>query len=89
MIDYQSSSSGFVNNIQKRDEQTMYSLQPRDQVVDQRAERDMKRAADSSMVRCRSDHLDEFFVPLDDPKEEITEQWQDGLQDWCTCWDAC
>ena len=88
MIDYQNSSSSFVKSVQKRDEQTMDSLQPRDQVVDQRGEPDEKRAADSSMVRCRSDHLDELFVPLDDPNVEITEQWQDGLQDWCTCRDA-
>ena len=57
MIEYQNSSSGFVNCVQKRDEQTMDSLQPRDQVVDRRAEPDEKRPADSSMVRCRSDHL--------------------------------
>ena len=55
MIDYQTSSSGFVSGVQKRDEQTMDSLQPRDQVVDNRAEPDEKRAADSSMVRCRND----------------------------------
>ena len=46
------------------------------------AEPDEKRAADSSVVRCRSGHPDEFIVPLDDPNEEITEQWQDGLHDW-------
>ena len=49
---------------------------------------DEKRSADSLMVRCRSDHLDEFVVPFADPKEEITEQWQDGLHDWYTCRDA-
>ena len=42
-------------------------------------------AADSSMVRCRSDHPDEFIVPLDDPNEEIAEEWQDGLRDWYIC----
>ena len=42
-------------------------------------------AADSSLVRCKSDHLDEFIVPLDDPNEEITEQWQGGLHGWYTC----
>ena len=31
---------------------------------------------------------DEFIVPLDDPNEEITEQWQDGLHVWCTCRDG-
>ena len=35
----------------------------------------------SSMVRCTSDHPDEFIVPLDHPNEEITEQWLDGLPD--------
>ena len=33
----------------------------------------------------RSDYSDEFVVPLDDPNEEITEQWQDDLHDWYTC----
>ena len=63
MIDYHNSSSSVVKSVQKRDEQTMDSLQPRDQVVDKRAEPDEKRAADSSMVRCKSDHPDEFIVP--------------------------
>ena len=40
------------------------------------------------MVRCRSGHPDEFAVPLNDPNEVITEQWQDGLHDWYTCRDA-
>ena len=31
---------------------------------------------------------DELVVPLDDPNEVITEQWQDGLHDWYTCRDA-
>ena len=65
----------------------MDSLQPRDQIVDKRAEPVEKRAADSSMVRCRSGYLDEFIVTLDDPNEEMTEQWQDGLPDWYTCRD--
>ena len=65
----------------------MDSLQRRDQVVDKRAEPDEKRAADSSMVRCRSGQPDKFLVPLDDPNEEITERWQDGLHDWYTCRD--
>ena len=59
----------------------MDSLQPRDQVVDKRAEPEEKRAFGSSMVRCRSDHLDECMVPLDDPNEEITERRRDGLHD--------
>ena len=67
MIDYQ-----------MRDEQTMDSLQPRDLVVDKRAEPDEKDAADSSMFCCRSAHPDEFIVLLDDPNQEIAEQWQDG-----------
>ena len=87
-IDHQNSSLGFVNSVPKRDEQTMDSLQPRDQVVDKRAEPDEKTAADSSMVRCRSDHPDEFMVPLDDANEEITEQCQDGFHDWYTCPDG-
>ena len=86
IIGYHNSSSGFVSGVQRCDEQTtgaisMWSLQPRNQVVDERAERDERRAADSSMVRRRSDHPDEFVVPWDDPNEEITEQWQDGLHD--------
>ena len=28
------------------------------------------------------DHPVEFAVHLDDPNEEITEQWQDGLHEW-------
>ena len=39
------------------------------------------------MVSGRSDPLDDFVVPLDDPNEEITEQWQDGLHEWYTCRD--
>ena len=62
-------------SVQKRDEQTVDSLQPRDQVVDKRAEPDEERAAESSMVRSRRDHPYEFTVPLDDPNEEIPEQW--------------
>ena len=87
MIDYQNSSSSFVNSVQKRDEQTMGSLQSRDQVADKRAEPDEKRTANSSIIRCRSDPLHEFVVPLGDPNEEITEQRQDGLHDWYTCRD--
>ena len=41
-------------------------------------------AADSSMVRCKSDHPDEFIAFWDDPNEEITEQWQGGLHGWYT-----
>ena len=61
-----------MSSVQRRDEQTagatsMDSLQPRDQVVDKRAEPDEKRAADS-MVRRKSDHPDDFVVPSDDPR---------------------
>ena len=52
VIDCQNSPSGVVNGFQKRDEQTTDSSQPRDQVVDKRAEPDEERAADSSMVLC-------------------------------------
>ena len=64
--------------------QTKASLQPKDQVVDKRAEPNEEMAAHSS-VRCRTDHFDEFTVPLDDPNEEVTEQWQDGVHDCYTC----
>ena len=36
MIDYQNYSSSFVNSVQKRDEQTMDSLQPSDQLSQMR-----------------------------------------------------
>ena len=39
------------------------------------------------MVLCRSDHPDEFTVPLDDPDEETTKRWQDDLHDRYTCRD--
>ena len=81
MIDYQKSPSSFVNNFQ-RNEQVMESLQSRNQVVDKRAEPDEKRAGNSPLVRRRSDHPVESAVDLDDPNEEITEQWQDGLHEW-------
>ena len=51
-------------------------------VVDKRAEPGEKRAGISTLVRRRSDHPVEFAVHLDDPNEEITEQWQDGLHEW-------
>ena len=81
MIDYQNSPSSVVNGFQKRDEQTMGSSQPRDQATDKRTESDEERAADSSMVLGRSDHFGAFIVSLEDPNEEITEEWQDGLHD--------
>ena len=81
MIDYQNSRSSFVNNFQ-RNEQVMESMQSRNQVVDKRAEPDEKRAGNSPLVRRRSDHPVEFAVYLDDPNEEITEPWQDGLHEW-------
>ena len=87
MIDFQSTSSSICTDFQKRDEQTMGSLQPRNQVADRRAEPDEERAADSSMVTCGRDPSDFSIVPLDDPNEEITEQWQDGIHDGYICRD--
>ena len=81
MIDHQNFSSSGVNNFQRCDEQIMDSLQSRNQVVDKRAEPDEKRAGNSPLVRHRSDHPVEFAVHLDDPNEEITEHWQDGLHE--------
>ena len=62
---------------QKRDEQTMDPLQSRNQVADRRVEPDEERAADSSVVTGGSDPPDDFLVSLDEPNEEITEQWHD------------
>ena len=67
--------------------QTMGSLQPRNQVADRRAEPDEERVADFSVVTDGRDSSDDFLVSLDDPNEEITEQWQDGLHDWYICRD--
>ena len=64
MIAYQNSPSSVVNGFQKRDEQTVGSLQPRSQVADKRAEPDEERAADSSMVSGKSDPPDDFIVPF-------------------------
>ena len=50
MIDFQSWSSSICTDFQKRDEQTMGSLQSRNQVADIRAEQDAERTADSSVV---------------------------------------
>ena len=82
MIDFQSSSSNICTDFEKRDEQTMGSLQPRNQVADRRAEPDEERAADSSVVTGGSDPPDDFPVSLDEPNEEITEQWHDDLHEW-------
>ena len=82
MVDYQNSPSSVVNNFLKCNEQIMDSLQSRNHVVDKRAEPGEKRAGNSTLVRRRSDHPVEFAVHLDDPNEEITEQWQDGLHEW-------
>ena len=87
MIDYQNSPSSGVNGFQKRDEQTMGSLQPRNQVADRRAEPDEERVADFAVATDGRDSSDDFSVSLDDPNEEITEQWQDGLHDWYVCRD--
>ena len=78
MIDYQSSPSSVVNNFQKCDEQII------------------KRAGNFMSIcrrsvetvpgeRIASDHPVEFAVHLDDPNEEITEHWQDGLHEWYIC----
>ena len=83
---FQSSSTSMCTDFQKHDEQTMGSLQPRNQVGDRRAEPDEERAADS-VVTGGSDPPDDFIVPSDDPNEEITEQWQDGLREWYICRD--
>ena len=72
MVDFQSSSSSICTDFQKRDEQTMGSLQPRTpvaQLVDRRPEPDEERAADSSVVTGGSDPPDDFPVSLDDPNE--------------------
>ena len=42
---------------------------------------------DSSMVTGGSDPPDDFPVSLDEPNEEITEQWHDDLHEWYTCRD--
>ena len=73
MIDFQSSSSSICTDLQKRDEQTMGSLQPRNQVADRRVEPDGERVADFSVVTDGHDSSDDFIVPLDDPNEEITD----------------
>ena len=39
------------------------------------------------MVSGKSDPPDDYMVPVDDPNEEITEQWQDGLHEWYSCRD--
>ena len=39
------------------------------------------------MVTGGSDPPDDFPVPLDDPNEEITEQWHDDLHEWYICRD--
>ena len=82
MIDVQSSSSSICSDFKKRDDQTMGSVQPRNQVADRRAESDEERAADSSVVTGGNDPPDDFPVSLDGPNEEITEQWHDDLHDW-------
>ena len=74
MIDFQSSSSSICTDLQKRDEQTMSLLQPRNQVADRRAEPDEERVAVFSVVTDGRDSSDDFPVSLDEPNEEITEQ---------------
>ena len=46
------------------------------------------RLSVSSLHHRSRDHLAEFVVHLDDPNEQITEHWQDGLHDWYTCGDT-
>ena len=77
MFDFQSFSSSICTDLQKRDEQTLGSLQPRNQVADRRDEPDEERVADFSVVTDGRDSSDDFIVSLDDLNEEITEQWQD------------
>ena len=50
-------------------------------------ELNQERDANSSMVTGRSDPLDDFPVPSDDPSEEIIEQWHDDLHEWYVCGD--
>ena len=88
MNDFQSSSSSICPDFQKRDDQTMGSVQPRNQVADRRAEADEERAADSSVVTGGSDPPDDFPVSLDEPNGEITEQWHDDLHEWYICRDV-
>ena len=83
----ESSSSSICPDFQKRDEQTVGSLEPRNQVADRRAESDEERAADSSVVNGGSDPPDDFRVSLDEPSEEITEQWHDDFHGWYICRD--
>ena len=85
--DYQNSPSSICTDFQKCDEQTMGSMQPKNQVADRRSEPDEERTADSSVVTGGRDPPDDFPVSLDEPNEEITEQWQDGLHEWYICRD--
>ena len=39
------------------------------------------------MVTGGHDPCDDFIVALDDPNEEITEQWHDDLHEWYICRD--
>ena len=87
MMNFHSFSSSICTDCQRRNEQTMGSLQPRNQVADRRAEPDEERAADSSVVPGGSDSPDDFHVSLDEPNEEITGHWHDDLQEWHICRD--
>ena len=46
------------------------------------------RLSVSSLLHCSSDRLAEFVVHPDDPNEQTTEHWQEGLHDWYTCVDT-
>ena len=87
MNDFQNFSPNICTDFQKRDEQTMGSLQARNQVADRRAEADEERAADSSVVTGGSVPSDDFPVSLDEPNEDITQQWHDDLHEWYICRD--
>ena len=58
MTDVQYSPSSVVSGFQERDEQTMDSLRPRNQVADKRAGPDEERDEDSSLFSSRSDPPD-------------------------------
>ena len=78
VIDFQSSSSSMCTDLQKRREIKLLT----DELSQMRRELRI-----FSVVTDGRDSSDDFTVSLDDPNEEITEQWQDGLHDWYICRD--
>ena len=50
-------------------------------------EPDEERAAESPVVTGGSEPPDDFPLSLDEPNEEITEQWHDDLHEWYICRD--